>query len=276
MKLQPRVGDTVTETTDDRWATGDAYDAYMGRWSQLVAREFLGWLGAEHGAHWLEIGCGTGALTASILALSNPDSVVACDPSAAFIAHARSGVPDSRASFVAAAADGLPTRAGGFDVIVSGLVLNFVPEPEVALTAMRERVRPGGVVGAYVWDYAGGVEFLHHFWEEAVASDPAAALLDESRRFGEWQLSNLAASFGAAGLVGIDGTTLRIPTTFANFDDYWRPFLGGTGPAPRYVASLAPAQRDLLAQRLRARLSSPVGGSIRLEARALALRGFRS
>jgi ubiquinone/menaquinone biosynthesis C-methylase UbiE len=144
----------MTEGARDAWAAGDAYEAYMGRWSRSLAREFLHWLSLDPGAHWLEVGCGTGALTSAICELARPVSVVACDPSRAFVEHARSHSPEASTAYVVAAADALPTREGGFDVVVSGLALNFFPEPERALAAMRERLAPGGIVAAYVWDYA--------------------------------------------------------------------------------------------------------------------------
>src|SRR5262245_43635111 len=117
----------MVEATGDRWSVGGAYDAYMGRWSALVGRAFLDWLGTAPGGHWLEVGCGTGALTASMGELCAPGSIVATDPSASFVEHAKAKLQDARFSYVAAAADALPTRSGGFDAIVSGLVLNFIP-----------------------------------------------------------------------------------------------------------------------------------------------------
>ena len=261
--------------TGDRWAAGSAYEAYMGRWSRLLAREFLDWLKPDRARHWLEVGCGTGALTSSIVARSEPASIVACDPSVSFVEHVKAKLPDPRVSSVVATADAPPSRAGGFDAIVSGLVLNFVPQPGAALAAMRERLRSGGVVAAYLWDYSGGVEFLAHFWEEATASDPDAAVLDESRRFAAWRPSHVTSLFDAAGLVAIESATLAVPTVFSTFDDYWRPFLGGAGPAPSYVASLPEPRRDALAKRLEARLPRSADGSIRLHARALAIRGRR-
>jgi len=259
----------------DSWAAGDAYEAYMGRWSRLVAREFLAWLRVEPNQHWLEVGCGSGALTATIQRTCAPASIVACDQSAAFVEHARSRLADPRVSFVTASADALPNRNTGFDVVVSGLVLNFIAEPRAALAAMRERLRPGGLVGAYVWDYSGGIEFLRYFWEAASSSDRAASGADESHRFADWQPSHVAALFRAAGLVAVETATLAIPTHFANFGDYWQPFLGGTGPAPSYVAALTDLQRNSLEARLRARLPSADDGSIRLQARAFAIRGAR-
>ena len=133
---------------DDRWATGDAYDAYMGRWSRPLARAFVAWLHPKPSANWLEIGCGTGALTSTVCELCEPASVVASNPSAPFIEHARKNLPDARVTFIAAGAEALPRRNGGFDVAVSGLVLNFLPDPEAAVASVRERVPRGGTVAA--------------------------------------------------------------------------------------------------------------------------------
>lgn len=256
--------------TPDAWTAGDAYEAYMGRWSRALAREFLAWLRPAPDGRWLEVGCGTGALTSAIVALARPTSVTACDPSAPFLEHARKIVPGPCTFSVLT--DQLPRLDAGFDAIVSGLVLNFVPEPRAMLAAMRERARPGATLAAYVWSYAGGIELLKVFWEDAVALDPAAAAADESRRFAGWDGSMLEPLWQQAGLNDVQVTQLEIPTPFADFDDYWRPFLGRTGPAPAYVASLDPERRE----RLRARLESRLAGSgapIELRASAFAVRG---
>jgi len=265
----------VARAIDDQWAAGDAYEAYMGRWSRLVAMEFVQWLKAEPGGAWLEVGCGSGALTASICQVGEPGSVVACDQSAPFVEYMRTHVRDPRVTGVAATTDALPARTGGFDVVVSGLVLNFIPEPTVALAAMRDRVREDGVVAAYVWDYSGGIEMLARFWDAAVAQDPGAGGLDESRRFEAWHPRYVASLFERAGLEEVAHSVLSVPTPFANFDDYWAPFLGGTGPAPTYVASLTPSRRDELQERVRAGLPTASDGSIRLHARAVAVRGIK-
>lgn len=258
----------------DAWVAGEAYEAYMGRWSRRIARAFVEWLQPSRSANWLEVGCGTGALTSTICDFCEPASVVAADPSAPFVEHAREHLRDARVSFIVAGAENLPRRAGGFDAAVSGLVLNFLPDVETAVRSIRERLRSGGVAAAYVWDYADGMEFLRYFWEEAVALDPRAAPVDEAKRFPLCHPSALAALFQTAGLAGVDTHGLEIPTDFATFDDYWAPFLRGTGPAPSYVASLDPHGRELLKGRLAARLQTPGGGPIRLRARAWAVRGL--
>jgi SAM-dependent methyltransferase len=236
---------------------------------------FLEWLGARPAAHWLDVGCGTGALTAAICTLAGPCSVIACDPAESFVAHARRQVTDPRASFLVAGADALPRREGGFDAVVSALVLNFLPAPDRAVAAMRERLGKGGTVGAYVWDYASGLELLRHFWDEAAASDSRAAALDEGRRFPLCQPPALSSIFHSAGLGSVHTAALDIETELADFDDYWTPFLGGTGPAPSYVASLDPDQRESLKERLHRRLPAGKDGRIRLRARAWAVRGIR-
>lgn len=258
---------------DDRWAAGEAYEDYMGRWSRPVAERFLGWLGAAPGLAWLEIGCGSGALTSAICAHAAPASLLACDPSEAFAAHTRAHVRDPRVEVVTGDATDPPARPGGFDCIVSGLVLNFVPEPERAVAAMRSRLRPDGVVAAYVWDYAGRMDFLRIFWEETLALDPAAAALDERTRFPVCEPQALARVFHEAGARDVRVDPLDTPTRFPDFADYWRPFLGGTGPAPSYVASLDEAARARLRERLERRLPAGEGGAIDLIARAWAVRG---
>ena len=244
----------------------------MGRWSRPLARLFVEWLKTKSLANWLEVGCGTGALTSAICELCMPASIVACDPSKPFIEYARRSFPDVRASFLMTGAEELPNRDGGFDAAVSGLVLNFLPDAGKAVSSMRERLRPGGTVAAYVWDYSGGMEFLRIFWEEAVTLDPRSAALDEGQRFPIYRPEVLASTFQSAGLVQVETHSLEIPTDFATFDDYWTPFLRGTGPAPGYVASLDPPSRESLRERIMQRLH--VGaGRIRLHARAYAVRG---
>lgn len=257
----------------DRWDAGDAYEAYMGRWSRRLARAFVEWLQPAPSAEWLEIGSGTGALTSTICNLCEPATIIACDPSERFVEHAREHLPDARVSFVVAGAEALPQRHRGFDVAVSGLVFNFLPDPEAAVASIRERLRPGGVVAAYVWDYAQGMEFLRTFWDEAVALDPDAVALHEGRRFPLCEPSALANLFRTGGLAQVESHALEIPTEFATFADYWTPFLRGTGPAPSYVGSLDPHRRELLRERLGRRLPAGSDGRIPLRARAWAVRG---
>jgi len=176
-------------------------------------------------------------------------------------------------SFELGTGDHLPDREGGFDAIVSGLVLNFLPDPRRALGSMRRRLSPRGQVAAYVWDYAGGIEFLNHFWQAAVALEPAAAALDEGRRFASFDKPGLLELFTSAGLGELEVERLNVSTSFASFDDFWQPILGRTGPAPSYVASLDAARRTRLQEQLQRRLPADADGRIQLSASAWAVRG---
>jgi SAM-dependent methyltransferase len=247
----------------------------VGRWSRLVAREFLSWLAAPPERRWLDVGCGTGALSATILAQAAPREVAAIDPSAGYVAYARQQVQDSRVRFEVGDARALPYATGTFDAVVSGLVLNFVPEPERALAELARVCRQGGVVAAYVWDYAGRMELMRHFWDAAVALDPAAVELDEGRRFPLCQPGPLADLWRGAGLADVEVRAIDVPTLFRDFDDYWSPFLGGQAPAPGYAMSLDAERRPRLRERIRAELPVQSDGSIQLIARAWAARGTR-
>ena len=256
------------------WASGDAYEPYVGRWSRLVAREFVDWLGIPSGKRWLDVGCGTGALTRIVLERAAPDRVSGIDPSEGYIAYARKRIRDKQADFRTGDAQALPVPEYTFDVAVSGLVLNFVPDQAKALSEMKRVVRPGGTVGAYVWDYAGEMQLMRHFWDAAVALDPAALELDEGRRFPVCKPDSLAELFRKAGLGDVETRAIDVPTVFKDFADYWSPFLGGQAPAPGYCMSLSEARRIALRDRVRASLPILADGSIHLIARAWAVRGI--
>ncbi len=263
----------MADRVNDRWSSGSSYEGYVGRWSRLVAPQFVDWLGVAPGSRWLDVGCGTGALTDTILARCDPSSVVGVDSSEAFLAHARATVRDPRATFLVGSAATTGLNDGEVDAVVSGLVLNFVPEVGEALAEARRVVSPGGVIGGYVWDYAEGMQLMRRFWNAAVALDPGARPLDEGDRFGLAAPEPLATAFTAAGLEGVEVRPIEIPTVFADFDDLWTPFLGGTGTAPAYVAALSEPARDAIRDRLRNSISSSADGSIHLTARVWAARG---
>ena len=263
-------------TPADVWAVGAAYEPFIGRWSRLVARELLGWLAVPPNGRWLDVGCGTGALTGAILADAMPARVWAADASAGFVAYARRQTPDPRAGFAVADARALPLPSASLDAVVSGLVLNFVPGPDRAAAEMARVARSGAVVATYLWDYADGMRLLRHFWDAAVAEDPGAAALDEGRRFPLCRPAALRALWEGAGLEEVETRALEVESRFASFDELWAPFLGGQGPAPSYVASLDAGRRERLRERLRALVPAAADGSITLGARAWAVRGMRA
>jgi len=256
----------------DTWAHGRAYEAYVGRWSRQVAPRFLEWLHQPPGLRWLDVGCGTGALSAAILEVASPATVDGVDPSEGFLEAAVVEL-GTRVTFHRASAEALPVDDASMDVVVSGLALNFVPDPERGLAEMTRVAVDGGVVAAYVWDYAERMELMRRFWEAAMEIDPGAAAVDEGARFSDLTPEGLTWRFAGAGLLDVDTTGIEIPTVFRDFDDYWTPFLGGQGVAPAYAMSLDEPTRERLRERLRAALPVEDDGSIALVARAWAVRG---
>jgi SAM-dependent methyltransferase len=260
----------------DVFNRGGSYEPYVGRWSRRIAPEFLAWLGVPAGAGWLDVGCGTGALTEAILATGRPQRVVGIDPSAEFIAHAGMAIGDPRATFAVGNAMDISYGDGEFDAAAAALVLNFVRDPVRAASEMRRVVREGGAVGGYVWDYAKDMRMMRFFWDAAVELDPAAAALDEGARFTLCNPPALRACFEAAGLVDVDVRALDCLMTFTDFDDYWNPFLGGQAPAPAYAMSLDEDRRARLRDLIRSRLPIEGDGSMRMVSRAWAAKGIKA
>jgi SAM-dependent methyltransferase len=257
---------------NDSWNSADPYELYVGRWGHLVANEFLAWLNLPLSLRWLEVGCGTGALTAAISEKCRPARLIGIDPSEGFLAKARTRV-EGKATFHLANALDIPLQDSEVDVAVSGLVLNFVSNAVLGLAEMRRTVVAGGTIAAYVWDYAEKMELMRYFWDAAVDLNDQARELDEGVRFPLCRPDALENAFQQANLSAIRVAPIDIATRFRDFDDYWVPFLGGQGPPPAYAMSLDEASRNRLRDRIRNRVPIKSDGSIPLVARAWANQG---
>lgn len=257
----------------DWFADGDAYERYIGRWSRPIGAMFLDWLAQPAGLRWVDVGCGTGALSATVLERNSPSGITGVEPSEGFLGVARARIKDDRASFKLGDAQDLPLEDADADVAVSGLVLNFVPDKDRALQEMRRVVRPGGTIAVYVWDYAGEMQLIRYFWDAVGELFPDAADRDEGKQFPICKPEPLANLFRATGLQSIETRTLDTPTVFADFDDYWSPFLAGQGPAGAQCVSLGEDEREHLRKHLENALAIRSDGTIPLIARAWAVRG---
>lgn len=263
----------MTEQTKEAWNSGDAYDGWVGRWSRSVAAQFIDWLAMPRGLRWIDVGCGTGALTELIMRSCEPVSVVGIDRAEAFVAVARSRISDPRAAFEVGDATSLPWQDESVDAAVSGLVLNFVPDGAAMVREMRRVTRPGGCVAAYVWDYAGGMQMMRYFWDVAIALNPNDASLDQAERFPICKPGPLRMLFEEEGLMQVSTRAIDIPMVFRDFDDFWTPFLWKQGAAPTYLAKLEPAMQHRIRDELKARLPVQPDGTITLGARAWAVQG---
>jgi SAM-dependent methyltransferase len=259
--------------TRDAWSSADQYEPFIGRWSRLLAAEVVAWLDLRPGLRWLDVGCGTGALSEAVLAAAAPATLVGVDPSDAYLQRAAERLAGSSATFHVGDAAALPLPNACVDVAVCGLVINFVPDAAAALNELRRVLVPGGSVAAYVWDYGDGMTMLRRFWDAAVAEDPAATALDEGVRFPVCRAGALRELCEASGLDGVTDRTVEVPMVFRDFDDYWAPFLGGQGPSSGHCVSLDPEARGRLRSRLATSMPVAGDGSISMTSRAWAVRG---
>jgi trans-aconitate methyltransferase len=253
------------------WGAADAYDRYMGRWSRRVAPLFLDWLQPTAGKTWADIGCGTGELSGQISHRWAPKHLVGIDTSEGFIAVAKERVPSGEFRVGDAMNTGLPEQ--GCDFAVSGLVLNFVPDKAKALSEMARIVRPGGAAALYVWDYAGHMQIMRSFFDVARQIDPGSSAYDDAINAPICRPEPLANAFTAAGLVDVQTAAIDVPAAFVDFDDYWTPFLGGMGSAPKYCMSVEEDVRVQIRDALRERLPTGPDGEILLAIRAWAVKG---
>ena len=229
--------------------SADAYQRFMGRFSEPLAARFADLAGVRRGQLALDVGCGPGALTAELAGRLGADGVCAVDPSPPFAAAVAERLPGVEVSV--AAAERLPFPDGAFDVTLAQLVVHFMTDPVAGLREMGRVTRPGGVVAACVWDHAGGRGPLTSFWRAVRELDPSAP--DESGLAGVRE-GQLAGLFAQAGFGGVRATALTVRVRHATFEQWWQPFTLGVGPAGDYVASLTGQRRRLLRERCRERL----------------------
>jgi SAM-dependent methyltransferase len=255
-----------------RRSTADAYDGHVGRYGSELARGLIGLAGVGGGDRVLDVGCGTGLLTAELAAVVGPDRVAAVDPSEPFVEACRQRVPGADVRL--AAAEDLPFADATFDGALSQLVVNFMGDPEAGVGQMRRVTRPGGTVAACVWDYAGGMTLLRTFWDAAVALDPAAAPLDEGASMRHCRPDTLLALWEAVGLREISSAELTPAVRYASFDELWAPFTTGVAPSGAYTVSLDDDGRRALREEFHRRLGGPDGPFV-LTARAWAVVGRR-
>jgi SAM-dependent methyltransferase len=261
------------QNKSDSWLSGNQYEKFMGRWSELVALNFLEWLAVSPGSSWLDVGCGTGSLTKLILEKYKPKKIISIDSSPEFIKHTQQSIINPVVHFQVGQAEELELEPDSVDAVVSGIMLNFVQSPEAAVKEMIRVTKPGGIVGIFLWDYAEGMEMLRYFWNAAVELSPNAKEYDEGNRFPICKEGQLEFLVKDCGLKKVEAAPIEVTTVFRNFDDYWIPFLGNVGPAPAYNMSMNEEDRQRLKNKLKEKLPIAEDGSISLPAKVWAVKG---
>jgi len=247
----------------------DAYDRFMGRYSEQLAPAFADFAGVEAGQRLLDVGCGPGALTAELARRAGPEQVAAADPMEHFVAACAARVPG--ADVRRAGAEALPFEDGAFDVALAQLVLNFVSDADAGVGEMRRVVRDGGSVAACTWAAGDGMEMLRVFWGAAAALvDPTAGGAESRMRFRtREELEQLA---GRAGLADVQIERLPVEASYAGFEDFWEPVKTAPGPVGAFYERLDDEQRAQVRDECRRRLGDP-SGPFTLAAAAWAIRG---
>jgi SAM-dependent methyltransferase len=261
----------LTQAEKKMFSASAGYERFMGRWSRILAPQYVRFAGVKDGDRVLDVGTGTGSVALAVESALPIAKVVGIDPSEGFIAFARKNA--KRAQFEVGDAQRLRFADASFDHTMALLVMNFIPDHVKAIGEMRRVTRPGGSVSACVWDYDAGMEMLRFFWDEAVALDPAVEPKDE-RHMKLSRQGQLGALWKSAGLVDVQEQPLVIEQAYTSFLDYWDSFLKGAGPGGAYVVSLPEARRQSLEARMRARLlGGRQDGPFTLKARAWCVRG---
>lgn len=253
------------------WTDAAGYETYVGHWSRALAPRFLAWLNLPNRLEWLDVACGTGALTSAILALCDPEAIVGIDTSPDYLASAQASCRYSRAQFLVADANLLSFRATSFDVSVSGLALNFL-SAERTLGEQHRVVRPGGTIAAYVWDYAGEYEFARRFWDAALKVDPRAAAYDPGREARICREENLGQGLIAAGCSRIETCAFDHSGEFASREAFWHAFDGRQGSTFEYLSLLT--HQEIIRLRHAVLSTMPPLGPVKLNVRALAVKGL--
>ncbi len=250
--------------------SGDAYDRFIGRYGAALGDAVLEAAGVGAGMTVLDVGCGTGALAARAAALVGARNVAAVDPSEPFAEACRARVPEAEVRV--APAESLPFEDGAFDAVLSQLVVNFMGDAPRGVAEMARVAKPGGVVAACVWDYAGEMRLLRAFWDSAKACDPTA--LDEAASMRYATPAELDELWTHAGLGEVETSALEVEAQYTDFDDLWTPFFAGIGPAGVFTVSLPPDRQAAVRERLRSTLGDPEG-PFALTARSWFVRGAK-
>jgi SAM-dependent methyltransferase len=249
----------------------EAYEEVMGRWSRQLAPLFVQFAGVQESDEVLDVGCGTGSLSATLARMTRASKIVGIDPSKGFIEYARKQCADPRVTFEFGDAQALPYQDKSFDRCMALLIVNFIPDAPKAANEMRRVTKPGGIIATTMW--AGRANELNHcLWNAAVSIDPTVTPPSEKRGYGSAEA--LSALLTGAGLTDIEVAELTMPCEHSSFEELWRRYLTGEGPAGAYVLSLHDDHREALKHRLRQDvLRGGSDGPFTLQAKAWAVRG---
>ena len=255
---------------DSFFTDGEAYERMMGRWSRSAAATFLDWLEVPPGQRWLDVGCGTGAFTQTLLDICRPHEVRALDPSADQIAYARTTPAARKVDFQVGDAQALPYGDGEFDAAAMALVITFVPDPAKALAELKRVVKPGGTIGTYVWDFLNGGSPQQPL---RAAIEAAGVVIQHSPGHENSRPQALERIFNVASLDGVATRMIEVDVTYPDFDTYWASQTALANTTVQYLRNMTAPEVETIKAHLRERLPKDQAGRITYKARASAAKG---
>jgi len=252
------------------FSDGASYERFMGPWTRAVGAVFLDWIAAARSKRWLEIGCGTGLFTELLVDIAKPAEAIAIDPSAAQIRETATKAVAKRVDFRVADAQALPFENQEFDLAVSALVINFIPDPARAMLEMKRVVRPGGLIAGYVWDFLGELNVARHVQTPLRQINPS---LPKVTGADNTRMETLVSLFSDAGLENVASRPIEVEVTFPSFDAYWQRYMDNPSPQSAYIKALPAPDFAKLQETVRLGMPIRGDGTITFAARANAVKG---
>ena len=237
---------------------GAEYDDFMGRYSSQLAPLFVDFCDVEGGARVLDVGCGTGALTAVLVQRSGATKVAGIEPEPGLLEVCRSRLPD--ADIRQGPAERLPWPDASFDAALAQLVLSFVTDPAQVAREMQRVVRPGGTVGACMWLQQDGLQLSHLFWQAVGAVQPELRDVEAKMRFRK--PGDIARLWREVGLSDLAETTLEVSVAYLGFDELWSTIEHAAGPVGGYIRQATPARSEAIRAEYHALLGRPLGAVV--------------
>ncbi len=260
--------------TKEHWDNTQGYEMYVGRWSNLISLDFVDWLNSQSNLKWLEIGCGTGALTKAIVKKCSPSYLLAIDKSENYLKKAKENVNLNNVHFLNADLNSYALNEE-FGHITSGLVLNFVPQIKELLRHLMNNLKSGGQMSSFVWDYGGHYQPMRHFWDAAREVTSEGKKFDAGIKFEICAKEKLIQLFEDLDLTDVQFTNIERIATFQNFDDYWLPIASAQGSVTEFISTLTGTEKGNLKENIRRRLPIAFNGEIKLVINALAIKGLK-
>jgi SAM-dependent methyltransferase len=233
------------------WADPDVYEAFMGRWSEHLASQFLNRVNVAPGGNLLDVACGTGVLAKALA--ETGAHVIGIDASEGYLEGARLRRSHPNIAYEHGDVRHMRFDNNAFDAAVSTLALDVIPEIEQVVAEMKRVTRPGGVVASAVTQFFGGMPAFDLVIHTAAVLETDFAKL-RSMLWGRqlfWP-NGQAALWRKTGLVDVSEVPVVVDCEYASFADYWATFTDGPGNTTRTLMALSDDARGSIEQHVRA------------------------